>query len=102
MLSLIGIPPLAGFFGKLYVFSAAVQAGYIWLVVIGVLNSAVSVFYYLSVIVAMYMREAEGLEDVKPSLAPLVAVTVCAVLIILLGLFPGALLDLARASVTSM
>jgi NADH-quinone oxidoreductase subunit N len=102
MLSLIGIPPLAGFFGKLYVFSGAVQAGYIWLVVIGVLNSALSVFYYLSVVVNMYMREAEGLEDVKPSPAVMLTVALCALIIILLGVFPNPLLDLARASVGSM
>jgi NADH-quinone oxidoreductase subunit N len=102
LLSLIGIPPLAGFFGKLYVFSAAVQAGYVWLVVIAVLNSAVSVYYYLRVIVVMYMKEDEGLREVER--APSVAFTaaVCGILIILLGVFSGSLLDLARASVASL
>lgn len=102
MLSLIGIPPLAGFFGKFYVFSAAVQAGYVWLVVIGVLNSALSVFYYLGVVVTMYMREAEGLQDLKPAPAVMLTVAVCAVLVILLGVFPSPLLDLAKVSVSSM
>jgi len=60
MLSLGGIPPMAGFMGKVYVFSVAVKAGLIPLVVIGVLNSAVSVFYYLRVTVAMYMQEPQG------------------------------------------
>lgn len=102
LLSLTGIPPLAGFFGKLYVFSAAVQAGYVWLVVIAVLNNAVSVYYYLRVIVVMYMKEEEGLREVER--APSVAFTaaVCAILIILLGVFSGSLLDLARASVASL
>jgi NADH-quinone oxidoreductase subunit N len=102
MLSLTGIPPLAGFFGKFYVFSAAVQAGYIWLVVIGVLNSAISVFYYLRVMVIMYMREGEDLRDLEK--APTVAITavLCGLVILFFGLFPGTLLDLARNSVLSL
>lgn len=57
MFSLAGLPPLAGFVGKFYIFSAAIKAGYIWLTVIGVLNSLISVFYYFRVTVAMYMKE---------------------------------------------
>ncbi len=57
MFSLTGVPPLAGFFAKLYVFGAAVNGGLVWLVVIGGLNSAVSAYYYLRVIVSMYMQE---------------------------------------------
>ncbi|HKQ58728.1 MAG TPA: NADH-quinone oxidoreductase subunit N [Candidatus Eisenbacteria bacterium] len=60
MLSLGGIPPTAGFMGKVYVFGTAVNAGLIPLVIVGVLNSVVSVFYYLRVTVAMYMREPQG------------------------------------------
>jgi len=98
MLSLTGIPPLAGFFGKFYVFSAAVQQGYIWLVVIGVLNSAISVFYYLRIMVIMYMREGDGLRDLEHAPSVAFVTAVCAGLIILLGILPGSLLDLARAS----
>ncbi|MBU0517618.1 NADH-quinone oxidoreductase subunit N, partial [bacterium] len=102
MLSLTGIPPLAGFFGKLYIFSAAVQEGYIWLVVIAVLNSAISVFYYLRVMVIMYMREGEELKDLEK--APTVAITaaICGLAILILGLFPSPLLDLARASIIAL
>ena len=60
LLSLVGIPPTAGFVGKFYLFGAAVRAGYVWLAVIGVLNSAIAAYYYLRVIVYMYMREPEG------------------------------------------
>ncbi len=60
LLSLAGIPPLAGFMGKFYVLSAAVKAQYYWLAVIGVLNSVVAVYYYLRVIMAMYFKEATG------------------------------------------
>src|SRR5581483_6224258 len=56
-LSLIGIPPTAGFVGKLFLFSAAVQGGFYWLAVIGVLNSAISLYYYFRVVMVMYMQE---------------------------------------------
>ncbi len=57
LLSLTGIPPTAGFFGKLYLFGAAIDAGYVWLAVIAVINSAISAFYYLNVVRAMFMTE---------------------------------------------
>lgn len=60
MFSLSGIPPFAGFWGKLFVFKAAVDGGWSWLAVIAVLNSAVSAYYYLRIIVAMYFQEANG------------------------------------------
>ena len=70
LLSLIGIPPTAGFVGKFYLFGAAVRSGYIWLAVIGVLNSAVAAYYYLRIIVYMYMREPDGAPAVMvPSVA---------------------------------
>jgi NADH-quinone oxidoreductase subunit N len=68
MISLGGIPPTVGFIGKVLVFGAAVKAGLIWpLVIVGVLNSVVSVYYYLRVTVALYMRAPEG-EPVAMSL----------------------------------
>jgi NADH-quinone oxidoreductase subunit N len=57
LFSLAGIPPLAGFMGKFYIFSAAIKSGYIWLTIIGVMNSLISVFYYFRVTVIMYMKE---------------------------------------------
>jgi NADH-quinone oxidoreductase subunit N len=62
LLSLGGIPPTAGFLGKYYLFAAAVQAGYGWLAIIAVLMSAVSMFYYLRIVVAMYLREGAEAE----------------------------------------
>ena len=59
LLSLAGFPPTAGFVGKFYVFKSAVQAGHIWLVIVGAINTAISAFYYLRVVVTMYMREPE-------------------------------------------
>lgn len=103
MFSLSGIPPTAGFMGKLYIFSAALAGDYPGLAVIGVLNSVVSVYFYLRVIVIMYMSEAA-------SPPPLVAASAAAVLAVLvsvlgtlhLGLFPARLLDLARQSVSAI
>lgn len=57
LLSLTGIPLTAGFFGKFYIFKAALDSGLIWLAVLGMLNSAVAAYYYLRIIVMMYMQE---------------------------------------------
>ncbi len=63
MLSLGGIPPTAGFMGKFWLFSAAIEAGYVWLAVIGVLNSAISLYYYIRIVVFMYLKkETTGSE----------------------------------------
>jgi NADH-quinone oxidoreductase subunit N len=68
MFALTGIPPLASFFGKLYVFKAAVDAGLVWLAIVGVLNSAIAAYYYLRVTVAMFMSEPVGLgQETGPS-----------------------------------
>ena len=95
MLSLSGIPPLAGFFGKFLVFKAAVEAGWAWLVVIGVLNSAISAYYYLRIVVAMYLQPlAEDGEEkerlsILASRSSLFVVTVAAVAVVVIGLQPG-------------
>ena len=100
LLSLVGIPPTAGFVGKFYLFGAAVRAGYIWLAVIGVLNSAAAAYYYLRVIVSMYMREPEGTPAViVPSFAGALAVVVALWGVIQLGVFPAPLFDLAQSAV---
>ncbi len=109
MFSLSGIPPTAGFMGKLYIFSAALAGDYPGLAVIGVLNSVISVYFYLRVIVIMYMSEAASpLPDRSRGQAPAVPASAAAVLAVLvsvlgtlhLGLFPARLLDLARQSVS--
>jgi len=99
MLSLSGIPPLAGFVGKFYIFSAAVKSGYVGLAIIGVLNSVVSVYYYVGVLVRMYMTE--GSTDVTaPSSRPYLFATLLLTMsgTILLGLFPSSLAEVARQS----
>ncbi|MBI3782131.1 MAG: NADH-quinone oxidoreductase subunit N [Deltaproteobacteria bacterium] len=99
MLSLAGIPPFGGFVGKFYIFSAAVKSGYIGLTVIGVMNSLISVYYYVGVLVRMYMTDG-GVEITQPSSRPyLFATLVVAVAgTIALGLFPSTLFEVARQS----
>ena len=102
MLSLGGIPPTAGFMGKFWLFSAAIEAGYVWLAVIGVLNSAISLYYYIRVVVFMYLRkDATGSEPVfSPSLA--IAVGAAVVATIVLGVYPRLLFDVAEASARTL
>lgn len=100
LFSLMGIPPTAGFAGKFYIFAGAVKAGYIWLAVIGVLNSAVSLYYYLRVMVYMYFRDPE--EDyawVSVSGSVVVSIVVALIGILYLGIVPGAVMDMARLAI---
>jgi NADH-quinone oxidoreductase subunit N len=94
MISLAGFPPTAGFIAKYGLFSAAIAKGYIWLVVIAVLNTLVSFYYYFRIIVNMYMRDEK--ESLQPSTglltAGLIALLVAAVF--LLGITPGYLLEI--------
>jgi NADH-quinone oxidoreductase subunit N len=96
LLSLIGIPITGGFFAKFYVFSAALQANLVGLVIIGVLNSAIASYYYLRVIVVMYMREPRREVPVSPVPAGLgVALAISVVATIYLGILPGRVLEYA-------
>ncbi len=89
LFSLAGIPPLAGFFGKLYVFGAAVNAGLAWLAIVGVINSAIGAYYYLRVTVAMYMTEpvAGAGEAPKPGWPVWVTIVLAAAATLVLGVW---------------
>ena len=103
MLSLIGMPPTAGFVGKLYLFSAAIKSGLVWLAVIAVLNSVVAAYYYLRLIVYMYMRAPEGpgvLARLTPAAGVSLALAVWATLH--LGVLPGTVLALAQRAVAPL
>jgi NADH-quinone oxidoreductase subunit N len=103
LLSLTGIPPTVGFFAKLYVLVATVDAGVAWLAVAIALNAALAAFYYLRVIVYMYMREAEADPapiDRSPLTAFALAISVAGVL--LLGLFPDPIISFLRASAAGL
>jgi NADH-quinone oxidoreductase subunit N len=98
------MPPLVGFLGKLYVFGAAVEADLIWLAVIGVINSVISAYYYLRVIVVMYMVESSEVEAgpslVSPALQ--VGVGLASVAIVVVGLWPAPILNLAQLSAMAL
>jgi len=98
LLSMAGLPPTLGFFGKFYLFSAAVSEGLIWLALWGVINSVISVYYYLRPIVVMYMKDGDA--DVAQSSVQATTVTAlaCAVLIILVGIFSGPLYEIVEKS----
>ncbi len=97
MLSLTGIPPTGGFAAKFYVFSTAIEAGLVWLTLVGVVTSVISAYYYLRVVFLMYMFEGEGEMVLKPALVS--AVVIAAVATLLLGILPGTWFDLARQAV---
>jgi len=100
LLSLIGVPLTGGFFGKFYIFKAAIESNLIWLAVFGLLNSAVAAYYYLRILVVMYMQQP---SDAAGELEPLpfsmkAALFIPAAGVLLLGIFPTALLDFAIRS----
>ncbi len=100
LLSLAGFPPTAGFVGKFYIFKSAVGAGHIWLVSIGAINTAISAFYYLRVVVTMYMREPEEELEFSPYASTLVVGLILAVVgILLIGILPSLMLTPAQNSV---
>jgi NADH-quinone oxidoreductase subunit N len=94
MFSLAGIPPFAGFFGKYYVFIAAIKAHLTWLAIIGVISSVISVYFYLRIVVLMYFREPEADVKVEESNFGLLAVMISVLLVIIIGIAPGSLIDL--------
>ena len=101
LFSLAGIPPTAGFAAKLSIFYAAIQGKYYWLVIIGVLNSAVAAYYYLRIVVYMYMKEPEGeLPAAAASRMLWAGIALAIAGTIYLGIQPGTILQMARDSVS--
>lgn len=100
LFSLAGIPPTAGFMGKFTIFSAAINSGYIWLVIVGVLTSAASVFYYFRVIMKMYMESPET-APTKLQFGPamVLALSITTAVVLYIGIFPTTYLNLAAESV---
>lgn len=100
LFSLAGIPPAAGFIGKFYLFSGAIQAGYIWLAIIGVMNSAASVYFYLRVMVFMYFKDpTEEFAWVKLTPAFVICLIIAVAGVLIPGVLPGVFLDLAQKAV---
>lgn len=105
LFSLAGVPPTAGFFGKFYLFRSVLFAGdgFIWLAIIGFINSVIGAYYYLRVLVYMYMREpAPGAPIATPMKSGYVAfaLVACAVLVLALGIAPGTSIDFALLAPT--
>jgi NADH-quinone oxidoreductase subunit N len=102
LLSLAGIPPLAGFMGKFYIFSAALRQGYTGLVVIAVLNSVVAAYYYISVIIAMYMQEGgEDKAEITRKPALVAAIGLAALATVLIGIYPAPYMSAASNAYNS-
>jgi NADH-quinone oxidoreductase subunit N len=100
LFSMAGIPPAAGFMGKFFIFSEAIKSGYIWLAVFGVINSVISLYYYLGVIVRMYFQEAEReINIIAPAGTMIVALSLAAIGVLQMGMFPSYIWNLARESV---
>ena len=87
LLSLAGIPPLAGFFGKFFLFLAAVEAGMVWLAIVGVLNAIVGLYYYLTVIKVMYVDRAEDESPIGVPMAQTVTLLVTSIGVVVMGTF---------------
>jgi NADH-quinone oxidoreductase subunit N len=102
MFSLAGVPPLAGFFGKFYVFYAAVQTGLIWLAVIGFVTSVVSAFYYLRIVKVMYFDEPVASFDRSPGWSMNAIIAGSSLLVLLFLVFAGPVLDAAQAAAASL
>jgi NADH-quinone oxidoreductase subunit N len=103
LISLGGIPPTAGFMGKLWLFGAAIEAGYVWLAVIGVLNSALSLYYYVRIVVFMWISpqdESAPPFRLSPALASVIIVTAAAT--VLLGVYPRVLFEFAASSAAAL
>jgi NADH-quinone oxidoreductase subunit N len=102
MLSLAGIPPTAGFWGKLYIFESALASGHVVLAVIAMLNSAVALYYYLRVVVLMYMRDPQDNPYHAQSLQTGAVMFVLAALVLWVGLRPALLSEWARRGVDAL
>ncbi|HLB27761.1 MAG TPA: NADH-quinone oxidoreductase subunit N [Dehalococcoidales bacterium] len=98
LISLIGMPPAAGFIAKFYIFSGAVHSGLLWLVVLAVINSVISAYYYLRVVKVMWFGEPASEEKVPSSGALRLALFLSSLGVLLLGIVPGPVIDLARTA----
>jgi NADH-quinone oxidoreductase subunit N len=100
MVSMIGVPPLAGFYAKWWVLSALLDSGHTWLAVAGVVFSVIGAFYYLRIIRLMYFEEGSGTAALQPAMDLRVMLSANGLLVLGLGLFPARLLELCARALT--
>src|SRR5258708_14580569 len=99
MVSFTGIPPTGGFVGKFYLFAAAVQGGWSWVAVVGVLTSAISLYYYFRIVLYMYLKDSDQTTPIPLQEPALVgAIAFCALATLALGIYPGPFIELAKHS----
>ncbi len=98
MFSLTGIPPTAGFIGKFYVFMAAINAGYTWLIIVAVIFSAISAFFYLRIIMYMYMKDPKVEVPLTTSFSNGIALAITTVAVLFIGVFPTMFVEFAKAA----
>lgn len=99
LLSLAGIPPMAGFVGKLYLFTGVVQEGYLWLAFIGLIMSMVSAYYYLNVAKVMYADTGDRTDGVEMTVPVRVALWICLLGTLLIGVYPAPLSEMVQQAV---
>jgi len=101
LFSLTGIPPTAGFIGKLYIFAALINAKWFWLAIVGVLNSVVSLYYYVRIVRNMFLRDPDAnAQPIQLSFSQLLILLILLIPTLLIGLYFGPLVDFAQASVS--
>ncbi len=98
LVALIGLPPTGIFIAKVYIFTAAVDAGLIWLAVLGVVNSVVSAYYYVRIIRVMFLQPATSEEKVTASFSSWSAIAIAGAATVWIGVAPGFILRAAEAA----
>jgi len=101
LISLIGIPPSVGFMAKFYIFNAAIQQDLLWLVIVAVLNSVISAYYYLRVVKVMYLGEPSSEEAIPSSIPLRAALAITSLGVLVLGVYPWLVLKLAETAVAA-
>ncbi|MEF3280346.1 MAG: NADH-quinone oxidoreductase subunit N [Elusimicrobiota bacterium] len=96
MFSLAGVPPLSGFFAKFYVFYNALNAGYKWLVILAALTSAISLYYYIKILIPVFFDSSDDGKEIKISKNNLLIIYFCALTVLLLGLFSQKLINILK------
>jgi len=99
LVSLIGLPPTSGLIAKIYIFNGAVQQGLLWLVIIAVINSAISAFYYLKVVKAMWTGSPASGEKIPSTISLRIALGLCCLFVFILGVIPGGFIQIAESAV---